>query len=331
MTRALSGKFHPDNDAGSRRLIGESRLMRQLVKATRKMATTDVPVLVTGETGTGKELIARLLHRRSPRADGPFIAVNCPAVPRDLFQAELFGYEKGAFTGADSRNTGRIDAAQGGTLFLDEIGDLPQDVQAVLLRFLQEGTFERLGSVEPITADVRILTATHQDLTEAVANGRFREDLFYRLNTLHLHAPPLRDRGQDKLLLANYYLRRCIRKLGLGPHHLSTAARQQILVHDWPGNVREVRNRILQALVLCEGKEIDAADLELAAVQHTSPCDTPCPRTLEECRQEAEREAIKRALRASGGCVRAASEALAISRAQLYRLIKALGVSIHST
>ena len=329
MTPHLNGKFRPDNDAGSRRLIGQSRLMRQLLKATKKMSATDVPVLITGETGTGKELIARLLHRRSPRAEGPFIAVNCPAVPRDLFQAELFGYEKGAFTGADSRKAGRIDAAQGGTLFLDEIGDLPQDVQAVLLRFLQEGTFERLGSVEPITADVRILTATHQDLTDAVANGRFREDLFYRLNTLHLHAPPLRDRGQDKLLLANYYLGRCTRELGLGPHRLSADARQHILAHDWPGNVREVRNRMLQALVLCESQEIDAADLELAAVHHNSPCDAPRPRTLEECRHEAEREAIERALSASDGCVRAASETLAVSRAQLYRLIRALGVSIH--
>ena len=309
-------------------MVGASPAVQRLKKAIAKMARADLPVLITGETGTGKELIARRLHERSSRAQGPFVAVNCPAVPPDLFQAELFGYEKGAFTGAERRNTGRIDAAQGGTLLLDEIGDLPQDVQAVLLRFLQEGSFERLGSVQPITADVRILAATHIDLSAAVATGRFREDLFYRLNALHIHSPPLRDRGPDKLLLAEHFLVECNRQLGLSKHQLSEDARQRILEHDWPGNVREVRNRILQALVLCEGHQITAAGLELADNGETTSDCNDCPGTLVDYRHAAEREAIECALRATGGCVPAAAERLAISRAQLYRLIKTLGVSV---
>lgn len=321
---------HAPDDERKRRLIGDSLPMQKLKKAIAKIAPADIPVLVTGETGTGKELVATRLHRRSSRSKGPFIAVNCPAVPPELFQAELFGYEKGAFTGADRRNSGRIDAARGGTLFLDEIGDMPRDVQAVLLRFLQEGTFERLGSVQPITADVRILAATHTDLHAAVETGRFRQDLFYRLNALHIHAPPLRDRGADKLLLAEYFLRDCARQLGMAPHALSPDARQRILEHDWPGNVREVRNRILQALVLCEGREVTTVDLELAGTEETGAGVNRGLPTLEECRHAAEREAIECALRASAGSVGIAAKKLAISRAQLYRLIKALGISLHS-
>lgn len=328
MNRPLHDKLAASGIEGDRPLVGESLPMKKLKKSIARMAPADVAVLITGETGTGKELVARRLHLGSPRAAGPFVAVNCPAVPSDLFQAELFGYEKGAFTGADRRNSGRIDAARGGTLFLDEIGDMPQDVQAVLLRFLQEGTFERLGSVESITADVRILAATHTDLHEAVAAGRFRQDLFYRLNALHIHVPPLRDRAEDKLLLAEHFLHECIQRLNLTPHWLGADARQKILEHDWPGNVREVRNRMLQALVLCEKSQVDAADLELMPVEDSGNRFGGSPRTLEDYRRAAEREAIAFALRSTGGCVRSASERLAISRAQLYRLIKVLGVPV---
>ena len=314
--------------AAAQRLVGNSGPMRELKKAIAKMAPADIPVLITGETGTGKELVARCLHEGSARAHQAFVALNCPAVPPDLFQAELFGYEKGAFTGADRRNLARIDAAQGGTLFLDEIGDLPQSIQAVLLRFLQEGTFERLGSAETIRADVRIVAATHQDLHRAVAEGRFREDLFYRLNTLHIHTPPLRERGEDKLLLAEHLLRECAANLGLPTRHFSPEACQQILHHPWPGNVRELRNRILQALVLSEGRELDALDLELTGPAPDAARRCSPPRTLDDYRQQAEREAIQSALKDSGGCVKSASRRLAISRAQLYRLIRAPRISI---
>ncbi|MDT8408135.1 MAG: sigma-54 dependent transcriptional regulator [Wenzhouxiangellaceae bacterium] len=307
---------------GGRVLIGESMPIRKLKLAIAKISQADLPVMLTGETGTGKELVARMLHDQSSRACGPFVAVNCPAVPPDLFQAEVFGYEKGAFTGADRHNDGRIDAARGGTLFLDEIGDLPMDMQAVLLRFLQEGTFERLGSVKLIQADVRILAATHIDLKKAVAAGRFREDLFYRLNALHLHVPPLRDRGSDKILLAQHFVEECSAKLGLSPHTLSADARQRVMEHDWPGNVRELRNRILQALVLCENREITAGDLDLGIEPEAGSGDEESLPTLKACRHAAERKAIQNALQASGGCIETAALHLAISRAQLYRLIK---------
>ena len=320
--------IQPDK-ATRRPLIGESLPVRKLRQTISKMAPTDLPVLITGETGTGKELVAQLLHQNSPRADGPFVPVNCPAVPPDLFQAEIFGYEKGAFTGADRRNPGRIDAARGGTLFLDEIGDMPQDVQAVLLRFLQESSFERLGSVEPIHADVRILAATHTDLMDAVGCGRFREDLFYRLNALHLQTPPLRDRGDDKLLLAKHFLEECSRRLGQRPHVLDQDARDCILAHDWPGNVRELKNRILQALVLCEKQKLTSRDLDLAQTMNSADDFESSTPTLKACRKAAEQEAIKAALRTANGCVEKAAQCLGISRAQLYRLIKTHDISNH--
>jgi len=304
-------------------MIGECLPMVKLKQTVAKMAPTDAPVLISGETGTGKELVARLLHGLSPRADGPFVAVNCPALPVDLFQAEVFGHEKGAFTSADHARPGRIEAARGGTLFLDEIGDLPMEIQAVLLRFLQEGTYERIGSVRPLRADVRILAATHTDLKKAVDQFRFRDDLFYRLNALHLHCPPLRDRGEDKLLLAAHFVDECTRQLGLRPHTLGKDAQRCILAYDWPGNVRELRNRILQALVLCEQNELTADDLDLADTpaneRSGQDADTA---TLQECRMTAERAAICRALEACKGNVETAATSLKISRAQLYRLIR---------
>ena len=226
--------------------------------------------------------------------------------------------------------TASTDAAHGGTLFLYEDGDMPPCVQAVLLRFLQEGTFERLGSVAPISADVRILAATHQNLQQAVAEGRFREDLFYRLNTLHIHVPALRDRDQDKLQLAAFFLHDCCRHLGLQPRYFSTEAKQSIMNHAWPGNVREVRNRILQALVLCDSFELQAADMELEPVCSCALPDNQRPRSLKHYRQQAEKEAIQRALIASAGCVLDAAGLLRISRAQLYRLMKDLQIDSRS-
>lgn len=301
-------------------MIGESLPVRKLRRTIVKMAQADLPVLITGETGTGKELAARMLHAHSARAHGPFVAVNCPALPNDLFQAELFGYEKGAFTGAAERNGGRIDAAEGGILFLDEIGDMPMAVQAVLLRFLEDGQFERLGRSSSIRANVRVLAATHIDLGQAVAQGRFREDLYYRLKPLHLHTPPLRMRGNDKLLLAEHFIEQCTRQLGLRTHVIGDAARARIMAYHWPGNIRELRNCIQQAMVLCEQAELSSRDLGL----EFSPAepDTEDATSLKARRKAAERHAIETALEMSGGCVEAAASYLDVSRAQLYRLIK---------
>lgn len=300
-------------------MIGESIAIRAVRKNIAKMASADLPVLIGGETGTGKELVARMLHQRSSRADGPFIAVNCPALPHELFQAEVFGYEKGAFTGADRQNPGRIDAAQGGTLFLDEIGDLAPSTQAVLLRFLQEGIYERLGSAKSIRADVRVLAATHTDLVKAVERGLFREDLYYRLSTLTVKVPPLKARGHDILLIAEHFVGTLAKELGLRPHKLTPDARQRLTEHAWPGNVRELRNRILQAMVLSDGPEIDGKTLGLTA---TEPTPATHQATLKECRRAAEREALWNSLRDTNGCIDTAARTLAISRAQFYRLLK---------
>lgn len=299
-------------------MVGESLVMQKLRHAMRKMAPTDLPVLISGETGTGKELVARKLHQGSRRCAGPFIAVNCPALPNELFQAEVFGYEKGAFTGADRQNEGRIDAAHGGTLFLDEIGDLSMNTQAVLLRFLQEGVFERLGSSISIRADVRVLAATHIDLWKAVEAGRFREDLYYRLTALTLGVPPLRMRGNDVLLLADHFVETLAADLGLRRHELTPEARGRLAAHCWPGNVRELRNAILQALVLTETRRIASSDLQLT---DSATSGRTANRTLKECRRAAEREAIESALRDSWGSVETAASRLGISKAQLYRLI----------
>jgi two-component system, NtrC family, response regulator HydG len=301
-------------------LLGESLPVRKLRRAISKMAMADLPVLITGETGTGKELAARLLHAQSARAHGPFVAVNCPALPNELFQAELFGYERGAFTGAAERHAGRIDAAEGGVLFLDEIGDMPLSVQAVLLRFLEDGRYERLGRANTIQADVRVLAATHIDLGQAVAEGRFREDLFYRLKPLQLQTPPLRVRGTDKLLLAEHFIAQCTRQLGLRSHVISAAARTKLMDYHWPGNIRELRNCIQQAMVLCEHHELSARDLDLQIDNVEPGCAAET--TLKACRKAAERDAIKNALEVCGGCVEAAAGYLDVSRAQLYRLIK---------
>ncbi|MDT8439263.1 MAG: sigma-54 dependent transcriptional regulator [Wenzhouxiangellaceae bacterium] len=306
-------------------MIGTSPPMLRLKQQIARMAPTDAAVLITGETGTGKELVARALHELSPRASSPFVAVNCPAMPSELFQAEVFGHEKGAFTGATAAHAGRIEAACGGTLFLDEVGDLPVPMEAVLLRFLQEGTFERLGSVKPIRADVRIVAATHIDLLKAVKQQRFREDLYYRLCALQLRVPPLRERDDDKILLARYFLDECKTLDHLQatcvPHRLAAEAEQNILQYDWPGNVRELRNCILQAVVLADGPEITCKDLRLPRTGKDADREDQAIVTLQAARQSAERNTLQSALRACHGNTESAAQRLGISRAHLYRLI----------
>ena len=246
-----------------RSMIGECDSMLQLFDTIRRVARTDAPVLVSGETGTGKELTAAAIHANSPRRAGPFVAINCGAIPQHLLQSELFGYERGAFTGANTRKIGHIEMANGGTLFLDEIGDLPLDSEASLLRFLQERTIRRLGGNDSISVDVRIVSATHIDLENAMTEGRFRADLFHRLCVLRVEQPPLRSRGKDIETLALHMFKRFKAD---APHHVrgfSADAVTALYKHDWPGNVRELINRVRRALVMAEGRLITARDLEL--------------------------------------------------------------------
>jgi DNA-binding NtrC family response regulator len=301
-------------------MIGESEAIRALCRGLHKAASTDAPVFIAGETGTGKELAAMAVHRQSHRSRNPFIAINCGAIPHNLVQSELFGYERGAFTGAQQRKLGRIEMANSGTLFLDEIGDLPMESQASLLRFLQQGSIERLGGHEQIPVDVRIVSATHHDLDQAIADGRFRADLFHRLCVLRLQQPPLRERGGDIDLIADHALQRYSQETSRGIKGFSPCARQAMHRHPWPGNVRELINRVRQAVVMAEGRYITAADL------HIDDAADGVPMTLEEARDLATREAIERALHRNRRRLGESARELGVSRVTLYRLMQRLGM-----
>lgn len=259
-----------DEHKGPSELIGNCSSMRKLMQHVEKFAPTESTVLVLGETGTGKELVARSIHRLSSRAGKPLVSVNCAAIPETLIESELFGYEKGAFTGANTNRTGLIEAADGGTLFLDEIGELPVEAQARLLRFIQEGEIRRIGAVESRQVNVRLICATHRDLRTLAAEGLFRQDLYYRINVLRLFLPPLRERGKDILYLAETLLERQIETLNCKPVVLSPRAIQAITTYQWPGNVRELEHAIERAVILTEGDEIDnealGIDLELVNI-----------------------------------------------------------------
>jgi DNA-binding NtrC family response regulator len=301
-------------------MIGSCDTMLALFRSIRKVAMTDAPVFISGESGTGKELTALAIHERSARSGGPFVAINCGAVAPHLLQAELFGYERGAFTGANQRKIGRVEAADGGTLFLDEIGDLPLQSQASLLRFLQERKIERLGGHDSIAVDVRVISATHIDMERAMMEGRFRADLYHRLCVLQMVEPPLRVRGADIELLAKHMLGRFRndarrRLLGFSPD--ATAA---IYNYGWPGNVRELINRVRRAIVMSEGRQITAGDLELADYAEIKPI------SLAQARQAAERYAIGLALLRHRGRLNEAARELEISRVTLYRLLTAHGL-----
>jgi two-component system, NtrC family, response regulator HydG len=314
-----------DNGHSSAELVGSSQAIIELQRVIRRFSVIDAPVLITGETGTGKGMIASLLHQHSRRSGGPFVAVNCAALPDSLFQSEVFGYEKDAFIGAERRNIGRIEAAEGGSLLLDEINDLPLDNQIALLRFLEEGSFERLGSYQPIEADVRLIAATHTDLGSACRAGHFREDLFYRLGALRIHAPPLRERSDDVLSLARCFIDRFASQYEVTVRELDDDAERALLEYHWPGNIRELKNRVLQALVMGDGPTISNQDLGLTLSARTTGNGSSEPReltSLRACRKHAEREAIRQALKAAGGSVQTAAAHLRVSRAQLYRLIK---------
>ena len=301
-------------------MISESPAMQTLVRTLRKAALTEAPVFIAGETGTGKELAAMALHRHSRRHAQPFVTINCGATPHNQVQSELFGYERGAFTGAHQRKLGRIEMANGGTLFLDEIGDLPLESQASLLRFLQQGSIERLGGHEQIPVDVRIVSATHHDLDVAIANGRFRSDLYHRLCVLRLQQPPLRERGSDIDRLADYALQRYSQEGRRALKGFAPCARHALHSHPWPGNVRELINRVRQAVVMAEGRLITAADL------HIDGASTLPPPTLDEVRDAATREAIERALQRNRHRLIDAARELGVSRVTLYRLMSRLNL-----
>ena len=297
--------------------------MLKICRTVERLAQVSVPVLLLGESGTGKEALARALHEMGPRAGGNFVAINCAAIPEPLLESELFGHERGAFTGAVRQVAGRIESANGGTLFLDEIGDLPAALQAKLLRFLQDQVIERVGGRVPIHVDVRVVSATNQPLEELAEVGRFRPDLLYRLNTLTIRIPPLRERGDDALLLARWFLARYAREFNRRLRGLDGAATQAVLAHRWPGNVRELGNRVRRGALMADGQLVTSADLELAEASETSDDNLD----LRAIRLRAERGALERALARSSGGLAAAAKLLGISRPSIYALLDTHGLA----
>lgn len=295
--------------------------MSALCRMAEKVAPTNATVLLRGESGTGKEILARALHDLSPRARHAFVAINCAAIPETLLESELFGHEKGAFTGAVAQVKGKVEVAHKGTLFLDEIGDMPITLQPKLLRFLQARTIERIGGRTPIQVDVRVVCATHRDLQQQIIEGSFREDLYYRVAELELRVPPLRERQGDAVLLAQHFIRHFELEAGKRNLRLSPDAIQALRAHAWPGNVRELENRVRRAVILAEERAISAADLDLAP----GP-EAEAPLSLRDARQEAERRALLDALAMSNGNLSAVAEMLGISRPTVYSLLKQHGI-----
>jgi len=308
------------NAEGFEGMLGKSTPMQQVFTSVRKLAASEAPILILGESGTGKEVVALTVHRRSRRADGPFVAINCGAIPETLIESELFGHEKGAFTGAHVQRPGRIETASGGTLFLDEIGELPLLLQVKLLRFLQDQQIERIGGRKPIQVDTRVIAATNVDLQKAMQGGRFREDLFYRLAVVVLNLPPLREREDDVVLLAEAFLKRFAAAEGKRKLKLTKEAFTALQKYSWPGNVRELENRVKRAVVMCDEARVTAEDLGLSATGDVASLN------LRAARDQLEREMLMKALRRHGGKISPAAAELGISRPTFYEMMEKLGI-----
>ncbi|HEU5067513.1 MAG TPA: PEP-CTERM-box response regulator transcription factor [Sphingomicrobium sp.] len=293
--------------------------MMKVARTIERVASTSVSVMLLGASGTGKELLARAVHEQSGRGSGPFVAINCGAIPETLLEAELFGYERGAFTGAVKSNVGKIELAQGGTLFLDEVGDIPLPLQVKLLRFLQERVIERIGGRQPIQVDTRIVCATHRDLDAMIAGGGFRDDLYYRLAEIVVKIPSLSERPGDSVLLARHFVIRFARELNPAVQGLSPDASAAIDAYTWPGNVRELENRIKRAVIMADGKLVTAADLDFHA---SSAAETEMSINLRAAREVADRRAIRQAMSRAENNISGAAKLLGISRPTLYDLLK---------
>ena len=300
-------------------MVGTSPAIRTVFELVRKVSQTDLPVLITGETGTGKELTARAIHERSRWQGGPFVPINCGAIPETLLESELFGHERGAFTGAVNDKKGKVEAATDGTLFLDEVGELLPTLQVKLLRFLQEGTFERVGGQRILQVQTRMIAATNVDLKVAIEQNRFREDLYYRLGVMHIHLPPLRERGEDLILMALLFLNRAAACYGKPVRAYTSEALDAIRAYTWPGNVRELSNKVRRAVVLAEGTEITPQDLDL-------PSESPSSDSLDSLRaahRRIEVELIIKAISLRRGNLTRVARDLEVSRSTLYRKLRA--------
>jgi two-component system NtrC family response regulator len=314
----LEGASHSEFEG----IVGSSGRMQTVFDMIRRVGPSEVPVLITGESGTGKELVARAIHRQSARKGAPFVAINCGAIPETLLESELFGYEKGAFTGASQQRKGRIESAQGGTLFLDEIGDIPLGLQVKLLRFLQDHTIQRLGAKETIAVDARILAATNVELQKAISEGRFREDLYYRLCVITIAVPSLSERGSDVSLLARTFLMRFVEEQNKPLKGLTPEAIEALTAHHWPGNVRELENRIKRAVVMAEGRYVTPVNLELREPTFLEGDAS----TLRASRESREKDLVRLAMEKAEGNVSRAAVELGISRPTLYQLLARYGL-----
>ncbi|GJM44666.1 MAG: sigma-54-dependent Fis family transcriptional regulator [Gemmatimonadota bacterium] len=308
-------------------IVGDSAVLRRALRQVEKVAPTNATVLITGENGTGKELVAHAVHRGSPRAAARFVQINCAAIPEELIESELFGHEKGAFTGATSRREGKFEVADGGTLLLDEIGDMSATVQAKVLRVLEEGRFERVGGSKPIEVDVRILAATNKDLRKAVDAGEFREDLFFRLNVVPIEVPPLRDRREDIPPLVEHFLALYCEREDAPPVEIGPEVLELLAAHDWPGNVRELRNTLERMVILCDDARLGPDDVPFAPRSGAAPVSGGEPAylaasTFREFQEASERDFLRRALAGNGWNVQQTAKALEMQRSNLYKKIE---------
>ena len=303
-------------------MLGESNAMLKVFNLIKKVGPSDAPVMILGESGTGKEMVANAIHLNSSRANKPFVAINCSAIPEALFESELFGHEKGSFTGADSTRIGKIEQANGGTLFLDEIGEVPLSVQVKLLRFLQEKYIERVGGREAIQVETRVVAATNADLNKGMADGTFREDFYFRLSVVELNLPPLRERDNDIDFIANSFLKRFGSEAGNPSLKFGKAALEAIRTYPWTGNVRELQNRVRRAAIMSEGNTVSVEDLQLPAKSSHSQNGS----SLKEAKESLEREMVVAAMKKHKGKITAAASELGISRPTFYEMLDRLGI-----